>query len=107
MHDGVGMEERLALTEVIYDELIHAILTMVDRLDLTATKVAADDTVCRHILIFWTYSYFFTKYLFFGMDSDFFILYILFLFLHFFLFKFCLLYTLYLIIIEICLCIKK
>ena len=57
MHDGVGMEERLALTEVIYDELIHAILTMVDRLDLTATKAAADDTVCRHILIFWTYSY--------------------------------------------------
>ena len=52
MHDGVGMEERLALTEVIYDELIHAILTMVDRLDLTATKAAADDTVCRHILIF-------------------------------------------------------
>ena len=57
MHDGVGMEERLALTEVIYDELIHAILTMVDRLDLTATKAAADDTVCRRVLIL-THSYF-------------------------------------------------
>ncbi|KAI0227633.1 DNA-dependent protein kinase catalytic subunit [Lamellibrachia satsuma] len=43
VHDGVGLEEPHALTEVIYDELIYAILRMVERLDLTATKAPADD----------------------------------------------------------------
>ena len=111
MHDGVGMEERLALTEVIYDELIHAILTMVDRLDLTATKAAADDMVCVHYLSYmflflFTFSCF-CKVHFSGWIRILFILYIFVLFLHFLIFKLhdhCVVYILSdCNIIEVCL----
>ncbi|KAK2178223.1 hypothetical protein NP493_553g02004 [Ridgeia piscesae] len=42
-HEGIELKVRFTLTEVIYDELIRAVLAIVQRLDLTATKAPPAD----------------------------------------------------------------
>lgn len=39
----ISLEERHALTEALYDELINSVLKIVDRLDLTSNRAAEDD----------------------------------------------------------------
>ena len=44
---GVKVEEREALTEAIYDELIISVLRIVERLDLTSNKPAELESEVR------------------------------------------------------------